>query len=93
MPISKLLFRQDLQCSRCQTPLYVPANYSRALVLLSGLISLTLLWAVGIRNLWLFVLFLPLALPILTVVVRVVPFIVHPRLEVGKPSVFAKLDL
>ena len=93
MPISRLFFRDDLQCSRCQTPLYVSVNYSRALVLLSGLISFVLLWAVGIRNIWLFLLFLPLGFPILTVMVRVAPILVYPRLYTGKPSTITKLDL
>src|SRR6266704_1744049 len=91
--ISKRIFREDLQCSRCQTPLHVSVNYSRALGLLSGLLSFVLLWVVGIRNLWLLLLFLPFGFLILTVVVRVAPFIVHPRLYVGKPSFFVKLGL
>lgn len=94
MSISKLFFREDFQCSRCQIPLHVSVTYSRVLVLLSGLISFVLLWALGIRNFWLFLLFLPLGFPILTVVVRIAPFVMRPHLlYVGKPSVFTKLDL
>lgn len=93
MPISKLFFREDFHCSRCQTPLYVSVSYSRVLVLLSQLISFALLWAVGIGYFWLLLLVLPLGFFILSVVVRVAPFIAHPRLHVGKPSVFTKLDL
>jgi uncharacterized paraquat-inducible protein A len=93
IPISKLIFREEFQCSRCQTPLHVSVNYSRALVLFSGLISLVFLWAVGIPYLWLLLLFLPLGFLILTMVVRVASLVVHPRLYVGKPSAFTKLDL
>ena len=91
--ISNLLFREDFHCNRCQTPLHVSVNYSRILVLLSALISFLLLWAAGIQYLWLLLLSLPLGFLILTVVVRVVPLVVHPPLYVGKPSVFTKLDL
>jgi len=66
MPPSKLLFRQDLRCIQCQVPLYVSATYSRVLALLSILASLTLLWELGIRDLRLFLFFLPLAYFILT---------------------------
>lgn len=93
LPISKSLFRQDLRCSRCQTRLHVSVNYSRALILLSAGLSLVLLWAAGIRNLWLFVLYLPLGFTIATVVVRIAPFIVRPPLRVGEPGFFVRLDL
>jgi hypothetical protein len=93
MPISKLFFREEFQCSGCHTPLHASVNYSRALVLLSGLASLALLWAVGMRNFWLFLLLLPVGFAILTIVVRVAPVLIRPRLYVGKPSAFTKLDL
>jgi hypothetical protein len=90
---SKALFRQDLRCSQCQARLHVSVNYSRALYFLSLLISLVFLWAVGIRNLWLFVLYLPLGFVILTVMVRIAPYIVRPPLQVGEPGAFVQLDL
>lgn len=92
--ISKRLFREDLQCSRCQTPLYVSVNYSRTLVLLSALISFVLLWCARVRFFWLLVLLLPLIALVLSVLVRIAPFVVRPRLYVGEPpSVFTKLNL
>lgn len=93
IPISKLIFREEFRCGRCGTPLRVSANYSRALVLASELLSFALLWAAGIRNLWLFVLLLPLGFPILTILVRVAPYVVHPHLQTSEHSAFTKLDL
>jgi len=93
MPISKLVFREDFRCVRCQTPLYVSVGYSRVLAVLCELISLVVLWTLGIGYVWLLLLFLPLSFVLMTVAVRVVPFIVRPRLYVGKRSTFVKLDL
>jgi hypothetical protein len=93
MPLSKLLFREDFRCIRCQVPLYVSVAYSRVLVLLSALASLVLLWELGIRDLRLFLFYLPVGFLILTLMVRVAPFVVPPHLYVGKPSVITKLDL
>jgi hypothetical protein len=86
MPCSKLVFREDFRCIRCQVPLHVSLAYSRALVLLSVLTSAVLLWAVGIRDLRLFLFYLPVGFLILTVIVRIAPFVVPPRLNVGKPE-------
>jgi|SRR5260370_15146427 len=93
MPLSKLLFREDFRCIRCQVQLHVSVAYSRVLVLLSALTSLAVLWGLGIRDLRLFLFYLPLGFVILTVVVRVAPVVVPPRLYVGKPSVITELDL
>jgi hypothetical protein len=93
LSISKSLFRQGLRCSGCQTKLHVSVVYSRTLVFLSAVVSLGLLWIAGIRNLWLFVLYLPVGAVILSVAVRVVPFIVRPPLCIGQPTVFVELDL
>jgi hypothetical protein len=93
MPLSKLIFRENFRCIRCHVPLHVSVAYSRVLVVLSAVVSLALLWGVGIRNLWLFVLLLPLGFLILTLMVRAAPFVVSPRLNVGKPTAMTKLDL
>ena len=93
MPPSKLIFREDFRCIQCHVPLHAPVLYSRVLVLLSAFLSLALLWISGIRDLRLFLFCLPLGFLILTVVVRVAPLVVVPRLYVGKPSVITKLDL
>jgi|HubBroStandDraft_6_1064221.scaffolds.fasta_scaffold835822_2 hypothetical protein len=92
-PCSKLLFREDFRCIRCQVPLHVSLTYSRALVLLSALTSAVLLWAVGIRDLRLFLFYFPLGFLILTAMVRIAPFVVPPRLYVGKPGNPAVLTL
>ena len=94
MPPSKLLFREDFRCIQCQVPLYVSVTYTRVGVLLCATTSLALLWEVGIRDIRLFFFFLPLAYFILTLFVRVAPFVSPPRLYAGKPpSVITKLDL
>jgi hypothetical protein len=93
MPLSKLLFREDFRCIQCQVPLHVSIAYSRVLVLLSALGSLALLWELGIRDLWLFLFCLPLGFLVLTLIVRAAPFVLPPRLYVGKPSSITKLDL
>lgn len=93
LAISKSLFREDLRCNHCQTRLHVSVNYSRALIIFSAVISIVLLWAAGIRDLWLIVLYLPLGFVIGTVLVRTVPFIVRPPLRVGEPDLFIRLNL
>jgi hypothetical protein len=94
MPLSKLVFREDFRCIRCQVPLHVSVAYSRVLGVLSVLASLALLWILGIRDLRLLLFNLPLSFLILTVMVRVAPSVVSPRLYVGKqPSFITKLDL
>jgi hypothetical protein len=93
MPLSKLLFREDFRCIGCQVPLHISVAYSRVLVLLSALASLVLLWELGVRDLRLFLFYLPIGFLILTIMVRVAPFFVRPRLYVGKPSAITKLDL
>jgi hypothetical protein len=92
MPLSKALFREDFRCILCQVPLYVSVAYSRTLVLLSMITSLALLWTLGIRNL-LLLLFLPLGFVVLTIMVRLAPLVVSPRVYMGKPSTMTKLDL
>jgi hypothetical protein len=63
-------------------------------ILLSAATSFVLLWELGIRDIRLFFLFLPLAYFILTLFVRVAPFVLPPRLYAGKPqSVITNLDL
>ncbi len=94
MPLSKLVFREDFRCIRCQVPLHVSVAYTRVLVLLSAFASLALLWILGIRDLRLFLFCLPLGFLILTVIVRAAPFVVPPRIRLGKPpSAITKLDL
>jgi hypothetical protein len=78
MPPSKLLFREDFRCIQCEVPLHVSATYSRVAVLLSAVISLALLWELGIRDIRLFLFYLPLGFLILTVIARVAPFVVPP---------------
>jgi hypothetical protein len=63
------------------------------MVLLSAFISLALLWGLGIRDLRLFLFFLPLGFLILTFVARLAPFVVRPHLYLGKPSAITELDL
>jgi hypothetical protein len=94
MPLSKSLFREDFHCIQCHVPLHVSAAYSRVLVLLSAFSSLVLLWELGIRDARLLLFCLPLGFIIMMVMVRTAPFVVPPRLYLGKqPSAITKLDL
>jgi uncharacterized paraquat-inducible protein A len=93
IPVSKLIFREGFRCVRCETPLYVSGAYSRVLLLLSALASLAIFWLLGVRDLRLFLFCIPLAFLILTLVVRVAPFVIRPRLYAGRPSSITKLDL
>jgi hypothetical protein len=91
--ISMLLFRKDSRCIRCRVPLHVSPAYSRALVLLSAFTSIVLLWELGIRDLRFFLFYLPVGFLVLTIMVRVAPFVVAPRLYVGKLTATTTLDL
>jgi hypothetical protein len=67
-------------------------------MVLSLAASAVLLWAAGIRDFRQFLfsslLYFPITFLILSVLVRVAPFVVPPRLYIGKPpSVITKLDL
>jgi hypothetical protein len=73
--------------------LHVSLNYSRTLYFLSMLTGLVLLWSAGIRNLWLLLLLFPVGFALLTVAVRVAPYIVRPALSTGEPGIFVRLDL
>ena len=94
IPVSKVVFREDLHCARCGVPLHVGVTYSRVLVLLSLLVSLAALWVTGIRDVRLLLFYLPLGFLILTVVVRLAPLVVPPGLQLGKPTTgITRLDL
>jgi hypothetical protein len=90
---SKLIFRRDFRCSRCQSILHVSPTYSRALVLLSAFTSLALLWLLGIRDLRLCLFYVPVGFLVLTIMVRFVPLILAPRLFVGELSRTTGLNL
>jgi hypothetical protein len=93
VPLSMLLFRRDSRCIRCRVPVHVSPMYSRVLVLLSAFASIVLLWELGVRDLRLLLFYLPVGFLILTVMVRVAPFVVAPRLYVGEVSGTTRLHL
>jgi len=73
---SKVIFREESRCPQCGSALHVSGAYGRALVLLSLVIGFFLVWIVGVRDMVHFCLFwLPTAFLVLTVVVRVAPFV------------------
>ncbi len=82
--VSKAIFHGDFQCPRCGAKLRTAPTYSRVLSALSLLIAVGVLWVV--RNRVDFILFmLPAWFLVLFVMVRVVPYLVPPRLE-GRDS-------
>ena len=93
IPVSKSLFREGFRCPRCDVPLRVATVYSRVLVVLSAAASFIVLWELGLRDLRIFLLCLPVGVLILTVLVRVAPFLVAPRLDLGSSDRATSLDL
>ena len=79
------LFRKDFHCEQCQTALHISATYCRTLWFLSVAIAFALLWVSGKRDTLRVSLFLlPTAFLILTIVVRIAPFLVAPALIAGE---------
>lgn len=78
--VSSAIFRRDFQCPHCGARLRTAPTYSRVLSVLSLLIAVGVLWVV--RDRVDFILFmLPAWFLVLFVMVRVVPYLVPPRLE------------
>jgi hypothetical protein len=94
------MFRSDFRCPQCGVALGASALYARLLVLFSLLASVALVWG-GVRGLQSCLLipagFLALSLPIgllvLTVLVRVAPFMVRPTLVMRQRYVLTGLNL
>src|SRR5258708_3048612 len=102
LEVSRLVFRPDFACVYCGVQLKVSLLYLRSLVVLSGLLGYALAWKAsricppsymfGIPTLFL-VLWAPIGYLFLIVLVRVVPFLVKPKLVLEWPSEFTTLGL
>jgi hypothetical protein len=100
--ISRPLFCADLRCPRCGVALGVSPLYGRVVVLLGILLGAVPAWEVGIHSarccllvmgsvfvlLW-----IPIGFLVLTVVVRVAPFLVKPTLVLRQRHRLTTLDL
>src|SRR5271166_6589570 len=100
----KSIFR-SYRCRNCDAKLLVSQTYSRMLVLISLVISLTAMWLLNVRklfypslgvpfgflaSLWLG---LPVAFLILTVLVRTVPLVIPPKVVLRHWGAVTTLDL
>src|SRR5271165_4182246 len=83
--LSRSAFRLDFQCPHCDAALQVSPLYARSVVLLGFLVGYALAWEVGIHGPrscffgvpWgFYLLCVPFAFLVLTVLVRVVPYLV-----------------
>jgi hypothetical protein len=92
--ISRLMFLGGLPCPQCGSILRVSTAYQRGVNLFSAVVGFLLVWIGGVRNSVLFsMLWVPTALVILAVVLRIAPIVVPPVLVVGRPSNLTTLGL
>jgi hypothetical protein len=102
LEVSRLVFLPSFACRHCGVALKVSLPYLRSLVALSCLLGYALAWEAsrifppsylfGIPTLFL-VLWAPIGFLSLSVLVRVVPFLIKPKLVLGWPSEFTTLGL
>lgn len=88
------VFRLDFKCPHCGAALAVPLLYTRVLVVISGLLGYALAWKIAAPDLpqffydflWKFCLLsLPTGYLVLTLLVRIAPFLVKPSLVLRPP--------
>ncbi len=92
--VPKSIYRTGGRCTECGTELRVSPTYERVLSALSMSAGVVLLWVVHVRVLAFFVFVVPMWLVVLSVMVRVVPYFVPPRLELrGSPEAVLTLGL
>jgi len=78
---SKLIFSEGFRCPGCGIRLQVSPAYTRALLLISCVIGILLVWLAGVRGVVHFCLFwTPTAFVVLSVVVRIAPHLLRPIL-------------
>jgi hypothetical protein len=79
--VSKAILGRNSQCIHCGSKLQVAPIYSRVLSVLCMVIGVCLMWEYGVPIFSIFVFAFPMWLLVLIVMLRVVPYIVPPRLE------------
>ncbi len=100
--ISRSIFRDDFRCPHCGVALGVSALYTRLLVLFSILLAVALVWGVVIRGVpsclvclptGFLVLGIPIGFLLLTLLVRIAPFLVKPTLVLRQHYHLTSLNL
>ena len=89
--VSRAILGRNSQCIHCGAKLQVAPIYSRVLSVLSMVIGVCLMWEYGVPIFSIFVFAFPMWLLVLIVMVRVVPYIVPPRLELRDSGSFTTL--
>ena len=89
--VSKAILGRNSQCIHCGAKLQVAPMYWRVLSLLCMVIGVCLMWKYGVPIFSIFVFAFPMWFLVLSVMVRVVPYIVSPRLELRDSSGFTTL--
>jgi hypothetical protein len=97
--ITRSIFR--FRCPHCDASLEVSALYTRSIVLLSVLLGYAFAWEIGTLGPrfcfgvpWGFLLFwAPIGFLVLTLLVRIAPFLVKPKLVLRRPNDGTTLNL
>jgi len=99
--ISRSIFRDDVRCPHCGVALGVSTLYSRLLVVLSISLAVALVWGVAIHGVPScliciatgLLLGIPVAFLVLTLLVRIAPFLVKPTLVLRQRYQVTSLNL
>jgi hypothetical protein len=100
--MTRSVFRSDFRCPHCGVALSASPLYVRFLALLSLLLGIALAWEIGSRgprNCFLgipwtvFLLYLPLGFIVLTLLIRIAPFVMRPALVLRRPNHVTTLNL
>lgn len=91
--LSTAILGRNSQCTRCGAKLQIAPVYARVLSVFSMVIGVCLMCEFGVRAFNIFVFAFPMWFLVLFVMVRVVPLIVPPRLELRDSSSFTTLSL
>jgi uncharacterized protein (DUF983 family) len=93
MPVSTKSLRRGNKCAQCGSELRMSEIYARVLGVVSMVLGVSLLWAIHVRDLTLSFWAVPMWFVVLSVLVRIAPHVIPPRLELHDSGRFATLDL
>ena len=93
IPVSTKSVRKGNRCAQCGSELRVSEIYSRVLSVASMLLGAIVLWVIHVRNVSFFFWVFPAWLAVLSVLVRIVPHVLPPRLELHDSGPFISLGL
>ena len=91
IPVSTAILGRNSQYIHCGAKLQAAPIYCRVLSVLSMVIGVCLMWEYGVPIFNIFVFAFPACFLVLIVMVRVVPYIVPPRLELRDSGSFTTL--